>query len=86
LRAPLSSILGLVNLANLPGNDDNLKDYIPLVGQKVKQLDHFISDVLSHSKNIKLDIQTDLIDLRKVIDQTFTDLGYLKGAAKSKRK
>lgn len=86
LRAPLSSILGLVNLANLPGNDDNLKDYIPLVGQKVKQLDHFISDVLSHSKNLKLDIETDFIDLRKIIDQTFTDLGYLKGASEIRKK
>jgi PAS domain S-box-containing protein len=80
LRAPLSSILGLVNLAKLPGNDDNLKDYLPLVGQKVSQLDHFISDVLSHSKNLKLDVRTDLVDLQKVIEQTFTDLSYLTGA------
>jgi PAS domain S-box-containing protein len=79
LRAPLSSILGLVNLANLPGNDDNLKDYLPLVGQKVLQLDHFISDVLSHSKNLKLDVRTDFVDLRKIIKQTFTELNYLKG-------
>jgi len=79
LRAPLSSILGLVNLANLPGNDDNLKDYLPLVGQKVLQLDHFISDVLSHSKNLKLDVRTDFVDLRKIIRQTFTELNYLKG-------
>src|SRR5690606_38155481 len=28
LRAPLSSILGLVNLAKLPGNTDNPMDYI----------------------------------------------------------
>jgi PAS domain S-box-containing protein len=79
LRAPLSSILGLVNLATLPGNDDNLKDYLPLVGQKVLQLDHFISDVLSHSKNLKLDVRTDFVDLRKIIKQTFTELNYLKG-------
>lgn len=79
LRAPLSSILGLVNLANLPGNDDNLKDYLPLMGQKVLQLDHFISDVLSHSKNLKLDIRTDYVDLRSIIDQTFKELSYLKG-------
>ncbi len=79
LRAPLSSILGLVNLANLPGNDDNLKDYLPLVGQKVMQLDHFISDVLSHSKNLKLDLRTDLVDLKDIIQQTFTELNYLKG-------
>jgi PAS domain S-box-containing protein len=79
LRAPLSSVLGLVNLASLPGNDDNLKDYLPLIGQKVRQLDHFISDVLSHSKNLKLDVKTGKIDFQNVIDQTFKDLGYLDG-------
>jgi PAS domain S-box-containing protein len=86
LRAPLSSILGLVNLASLPGNDDNLKDYIPLVGQKVQQLDHFISDVLSHSKNLKLEVQTDLIDLHRTIHETFTGLSYLKGASEIRKK
>lgn len=86
LRAPLSSILGLVNLANLQGNEDNLRDYIPLVGQKVKTLDHFISDVLSHSKNLKLDVKTDLIDLRKIIDLTFKDLGYLTGVEEIRKK
>jgi len=85
LRAPLSSILGLVNLATLPGNDDNLRDYLPLMGQKVLQLDHFISDVLSHSKNLKLDIKTDHVDLQKIIDRTFTELSYLQGIDKIRK-
>ena len=34
LRAPLSSILGLVNLAKLPGNTDNPMDYIDIIGSK----------------------------------------------------
>jgi PAS domain S-box-containing protein len=80
LRAPLSSVLGLVNLASLPGNDDNLKEYLPLIGEKVKQLDHFISDVLSHSKNLKLEVKTGKIDFQNVIQQTFKDLSYLEGA------
>lgn len=79
LRAPWSSILGLVNPANLPGDDDNLKDDVPLVGQKVLQLDHFISDVLSQSKNLKLDVKPDFVDLKKIIKQAFTELNYLKG-------
>ena len=38
LRAPLSSILGLVNLAKLPGNTDNPMDYIDIIGSKVEHL------------------------------------------------
>lgn len=80
LRAPLSSILGLVNLARLPGNTDNPMEYIELIGLKVEHLDNFIGDVLSHSKNLKMDVSVALVDFRKIIDQTFQDLNYLEGA------
>jgi PAS domain S-box-containing protein len=80
LRAPLSSILGLVNLARLPGNTDNPMDYINVIGEKVDRLDHFIGDVLSHSKNLKLDVAVAKVDLQEVIRHTFSDLSYLEGA------
>ncbi|MCX8490973.1 MAG: PAS domain-containing sensor histidine kinase [Cyclobacteriaceae bacterium] len=80
LRAPLSSVLGLVNLATLEGNDDSLAEYIKIIGQKIKQLDNFISDVLSHSKNLKLDVKIEKIDLQLLIENSFKDLDYLKGA------
>jgi PAS domain S-box-containing protein len=80
LRAPLSSILGLVNLARLPGNTDNPMEYIDLIGSKVEHLDNFIGDVLSHSKNLKMEVALALVDFRKIIDQTYQDLNYLEGA------
>jgi signal transduction histidine kinase len=73
-------VLGLVNLAQMPGNNDNPAEYLSVIGQKVGQLDHFITDVLSHSKNLKLDVKIEKINFRSMIDQTFTDLNYLKGA------
>jgi PAS domain S-box-containing protein len=79
LRAPLSSILGLVNLAKLPGNTDNPMDYIDIIGSKVEHLDHFIGDVLSHSKNLKMEISTAKVDFDRIIEQTFSDLNYLEG-------
>jgi PAS domain S-box-containing protein len=85
LRAPLSSVLGLVNLARLPGNTDNPMDYIDIIGEKIMALDHFIGDVLSHSKNLKMEVNIGKVDLNKIIDQTFTDLGYLEGAKEMNR-
>ncbi|MBX2914110.1 MAG: PAS domain-containing sensor histidine kinase [Cyclobacteriaceae bacterium] len=82
LRAPLSSVLGLVNLAKMPGNDDSLSEYVKIIGDKVGQLDHFISDVLSHSKNLKLDVKTGAIDFDSIIHKTFQDLNYMHGADK----
>jgi PAS domain S-box-containing protein len=85
LRAPLSSVLGLVNLANHPENDDNLKLYLNVIGNKVNQLDHFITDVLAHSKNLKLEVKIEPIDFESLINQTFLDLNYLKGAEQINR-
>lgn len=85
LRAPLSSILGLVNLASMPGNNDNPAEYLSLIGQKADQLDHFIGDVLSHSKNLKMELKIGKIDFQQIIDQTFTTLHYQKGADLVKR-
>ncbi len=80
LRAPLSSVLGLVNLSKLQGNTDNPLEYMGVIGEKIEALDHFIGDVLSHSKNLKMEISIGKVDLRKIIERTFTDLSYLEGA------
>lgn len=85
LRAPLSSILGLVNLARLPGNTDNPLDYIDIIGGKVEHLDHFIGDVLSHSKNLKMEVTISKVDFSHVIERTFNDLNYLEGATEIRR-
>lgn len=85
LRAPLSSVLGLAHLASMPGNRDDLAGYVKLMGEKALQLDHFISDVLSHSKNLKMEVTVDRVDLPEIIDKTFRDLSYLAGSDEVKR-
>jgi PAS domain S-box-containing protein len=80
LRAPLSSVLGLVNLAQHPNNHDDLKAYLKIIGERVNQLDHFISDVLSHSKNLKLEVKNGLIRFDEIVDQVFQNLNYMEGA------
>lgn len=86
LRAPLSSVLGLAHLAAMPGNRDDLADYVRLMGDKAMQLDHFISDVLSHSKNLKMEVTVDRVDMQEIISRTFSDLSYLTGAAEINRR
>jgi PAS domain S-box-containing protein len=85
LRAPLSSVLGLVNLSKLQGNTDNPLEYIELIGEKIHALDNFIGDVLSHSKNLKMEMSIGKVELHSIIEQTFKDLSYLKGARDTKR-
>ncbi|MEQ9413308.1 MAG: PAS domain-containing sensor histidine kinase [Cyclobacteriaceae bacterium] len=85
LRAPLSSILGLVHLSKLPDNTDSHEQYLEIVGKKATQLDHFIGDVLSHSKNLKMEFKVSKIDFHQLIEDSFADLTYLSGAENVKR-
>lgn len=86
LRAPLSSILGLTNLASLEQNEDDLKEYIYLIENRVKQLDTFINDVLSHSKNLKMELQISKIDFKEIVDEAYSELNYLPNAERILRK
>ncbi len=80
LRAPLSSTLGLIHLAKLEGRDANLRQYVELIEDRINQLDRFITDVLSHSKNLKQEVVNSEIDFRQIIDISFENLNYLPGA------
>lgn len=80
LRAPLSSILGLINLSALPNNTDSPYEYLKLIGEKVNRLDHFITNVLSHSKNLKLKVIVERVDLKEMLVRTIEEMNYLNGA------
>lgn len=77
LRAPLSSIMGLVNLANYERGSDTVYEYIDMIENRIKQLDNFISDILSHSKNLKLDVRYSKIEFEQIIKDCFSSLSYL---------
>ncbi len=79
LRSPLASILGLINLVKLEGGFHESFEYLKLMENQVHKLDHFIHDVLSHSKNLKMALVTSPINFEEVISKCIKDLSYLKG-------
>ncbi len=85
LRAPLSSIMGLVNIVNQERGSDSVYDYIDMIENRIKQLDHFISDILSHSKNLKLDVNYSKIDFHEIIEECFNSISYLPQTSKIKK-
>ncbi len=86
LRAPLASILGLINLTKLEESKVNQVKYVELMETQVNKLDHFIRDILSHSKNLKMSVSTDIIDFEEIVLKCFEDLSYLKATSKVVRK
>jgi signal transduction histidine kinase len=60
-------------------------DYIDIIGNKVEHLDHFIGDVLSHSKNLKMEVSVCKVDIEAIVENTFKELNYLQGAKEMRR-
>ncbi len=53
LRAPLMSVLGIVNLALMEDNVESQNEYLDLIKQSVKKLDTFIINIIDYYKNAR---------------------------------
>jgi len=79
LRAPLTSILGLVNLSKLDGeNAKSLMGYIELIEKSTLKLDNFIKSLLEYSRSGRADVVTEKIDFEAMINDCIEDLKFMK--------
>ncbi len=84
LRAPISSILGLVNIAK---NDNALENMMACIEQIEKSAitqDNFIKDIIELTKNARVKPKPQKIDFEKLLDETFDYLKYSMNSAPPK--
>jgi signal transduction histidine kinase/ligand-binding sensor domain-containing protein len=77
LRAPLSSILGLIGISKIDKDDTNLPSYLAKIETSVNKLDDFIKEIISYSRNVRLKVEVEEIDLRLLIEEIFEGLAYM---------
>jgi PAS domain S-box-containing protein len=82
LRAPLASILGLVNLTKLDNDISAIKHYLSLIENRVNKSDEFIKSVMNHSRILNSEIKATEIDFRNIIDNCIEELRYLPNMEK----
>ena len=80
LRAPIASVLGLINLAK-KDVDVHMKDmYLDMILKSAIQQDHFIKEILDQSRNSRLEVIREEILFRPLIDETFNQLKFATNA------
>jgi signal transduction histidine kinase len=81
LRSPLSSILGLVNVAKLEGfkKPEMLHTYFEMIERSVFKLDDTIKEILDYSRNARGELNIEAVDLEGMIQNAFNQMQYLPG-------
>jgi len=78
LRSPLSSIMGLVNLANLDKESANRDQYLEKIEGRIKKLDEFIRSMLNYARVNRAEIAMGTIDLKGMANTCIRELDHLE--------
>jgi signal transduction histidine kinase len=81
LRAPLMSVLGLVDLASREDIDRGsyFQDYFSMMNNSIAKLDDTLKEILDYARNSRQQIVHQKIDFRKTIEESLERLKYLEG-------
>ncbi len=84
LKAPLASINGLLNLANLENEDipPYTDTYLGMIKERVSTLNLFIKDILDYSRNSRLEVLPEKVKLAELINEVFSSINYLENSNK----
>jgi PAS domain S-box-containing protein len=84
LRAPLSSILGLLNIAEGEALTPAMTTYFGMFRQSITKLDGFIKDILDYSRNARTEIEYEQIDFLRLLKETQNTFKLMPGAERLK--
>lgn len=76
LRAPIASVLGLINLARQDRSAKMKDTYLELIHKSALQQDHFIKEILDQSRNTRLEVNRDQIFFTELVVETFDQLKF----------
>jgi signal transduction histidine kinase len=79
LRAPLRSVLGLLNIYALSHSQEERSEILKLVRSRVDKLDMFIREILDFSRNARMGVQAGPVRLLSVVHEVLESIGYIRG-------
>jgi signal transduction histidine kinase len=76
LRAPLTSIMGLIDITLDSQNPNDVKRYLSLMKDRVHSLDHFIKDITDYSRNNRLEVKREQVKLADLAHEVWESLKF----------
>lgn len=82
LRSPLTSLAGLVRLAELENKQPEMNFYFAMMRDSIARQEEFIRQIVAYTRNKKLDLQIEPIDLQELIGKIVEDHRFIEGASR----
>ena len=80
LKAPLSSISGLINIARHEVEEKKALEYFDMIDGRVDKLNSFIKDIIDLSRNSRLDLIPIEVDIAQIVDSAIENNKYMGNA------
>lgn len=77
LRAPLSSILGVIDYTESETNESEVIGNLSMMKDSVKKLDGFILDILDYSKNSRVEVKAEKINFTELLSESMNNLKFM---------
>ncbi len=82
LRAPLTSMMGLINIASSEEDIHELKRYLALMKGRVDSLDAFIKDITDYSRNNRSEVGNENVNVKELAMDVWEDLRFVPEASR----
>ncbi len=76
MRAPLSSLLGLIHLSEKTDRPEEVGIYLQMMKDRIKTMEGFIKEVTDYSRNTRVDLTPARVRLRPLVDEVVQNLAY----------
>lgn len=82
LRAPLTSVLGLIQVIRQETEMHKIMHLLELQEKSIHKLDNFIKDIIDLSKNSRIEVNSEEIHFREMVQNIFEEQSFNKNANK----
>lgn len=81
LRAPITSVLGLIQITKNEQDPEVRQQYFMLMENSLRRLDSFIHDIIDYSRNNRIDSRPEQIHFEELTEDVASSLRFMPNAA-----
>lgn len=80
VRAPLTSILGLVNVARMGDPGSQQMSYLDMISKTAGKLDEMVLSITDYARNARMELQREPVDFAREVNDCVENLKFIEGA------